>query len=140
MRQRIAFRDIDTLDTKRPGVYEVHTRSGAAAVGIAADLKKRLRQHRASRDSALKLKSEGDRKNPNDVLSKQSILAKHLYYDSEIAPAFDLTTELGRQRFLQTECVVHYEYTATRDAAREFEKRREASGRFRYVGRVRARP
>jgi hypothetical protein len=108
-------------------------------VGIADDLRARLLQHRASRQSALKLKPGGDRSRPGDLESKGSVLAKHLYYDETVAPNHDLKTEVGRRAFLETGCVVRVEPTCTRQEARVLEKQREAAGVFRYVGRVRIR-
>lgn len=73
------------------GVYEIHGRNGMALkVGIASNLRRRLQNHRASRDSGLRLKAGGSWNNPDDVESHSSILAKHLYYDSTITTAYDL--------------------------------------------------
>src|SRR5688572_14697033 len=82
----------------QPGIYEIHTTSGIRLkIGISSNLRKRLIQHRQSRQTALKLKPGGNRSNPQDVQSKQSILTQHLYYDAQIAPDFDLVSESGRR-------------------------------------------
>ncbi|MBN1461646.1 MAG: hypothetical protein JXA57_19110 [Armatimonadetes bacterium] len=134
------FSDIDAAPTG-PGVYEIRLLDGTPLkVGIAANLRKRLRQHRASRDSGLKWNDAGVRESPGDVLSKQSILAKHLYFDHEIGSGFDLQTEVGRQAFLEDRCDVSFQATATRAEARLIEIERETLGGYRYIGRVRVRP
>jgi hypothetical protein len=119
------------------GVYEIRTITGIPLkVGISDNLRRRLLQHRASRQSALTLKPGGTWENPQDVRSKQSILAHHLYYDAQIAPGFDLCCELGRCRFLEDRCVIVVELTDSIAAAKAIEKQREQIGGFRYVGRV----
>jgi hypothetical protein len=123
-----------------PGIYEILTDSGVALkVGIAANLRRRLLQHRASRQSCLKLKPGGKWNNPSDVVSKASILAKHLYYDGSIAVEYDLSTEDGRQTFLRERCYILFQFTRTRAEARELEKRRETNGQYRYLKAVRKR-
>jgi hypothetical protein len=123
------------------GLYEIHTTTGIPLkVGISTNLRERLIQHRASRQSGLKLKAGGTWDNPADVKSKNSVLAHHLYYDAQIAPSFELTSESGRRDFLETCCVIVIELTDSLDAARTLEKSRELSGVFRYVGPVMIRP
>lgn len=125
---------------KHPGLYLIHMRDGTPLkVGIGVDVRKRLMQHRRSPDSGLRLKSGGDRAIPDDVVCKRSILGKHLYYDEAIAPDYDLKTQAGRQQFLQDNCVVTVFLTDTKSDAREIERHYEASGAFRYVGRVHVR-
>ena len=120
------------------GIYEVLTNSGLALkVGIATSLRRRLAAHARSRQSRLRLRVGGTWYNPSDVVSKQSVLAKHLYFDTEIAPEYDLTTEAGRQRFLREQCIVRFMVTPTRDDARNLERELEATGVYRYCGRVR---
>jgi hypothetical protein len=128
------------INPGQPGLYEIQTLSGTRLkVGIAGDVAKRLSDHRASRDSGLKLTPGGDRSNPSDVRSKKSILAKHLYYDETIAPDYDLKSENGRRRFLEESCRIFVEPTKSRTEAGLLEKLREATGDFRYVGIVRVR-
>lgn len=119
------------------GVYEVHTVDGIALkVGVAGDLRERLKQHRESRDSGLKLRPGGSFGDPNDVESKKSILAKHLYFDFAIAPDYDLQSQIGRRAFLIEKCLVRIRFTATRQEAVQLESALEKSGRFRYVKTV----
>ena len=141
MLETIAFSEIELrVGANQPGVYEIHTKSGVPLkVGIAGDLRKRLLQHRASRQSALKLKVGGDWSRPGDVRSKQSMLAKHLYYDRELTSEYDLRCEEGRCGYLEACCVIHIQPTETRERARVLERSREATGGFRYVGRVKVR-
>lgn len=110
----------------------------ALKVGISIDIKKRLLRHRESKQSRLKLKPHGLWANPDDVRSKQSVLAKHLYYDTAIARDCDLTTEAGRRNFLNESCFVVIEYKA-HSVAKTLERERESSGKFRYVGKVKIR-
>jgi hypothetical protein len=73
----------------------IHTNDGCALkVGIGMNLRERLSQHRDSLDSRLRLKPGGTRDNPDDVESKGSILAKHLYYDSSVTSGYDLKSEI----------------------------------------------
>jgi hypothetical protein len=133
---RVRFDSLDRVP-KLPGLYELSLRSGRLLkVGIASNLRRRLRSHAASRQGSLCLKPGGHRRNPNDVSSKSSILAKHLYYDATLTHAYDLTTENGRQQFLHHRCLVRYVVTATRDVAKVRERELERSGKYRYVGRV----
>jgi len=71
-------------------------------------------QHRASRQNRLKLKPGGNRLNPNDVLSQESILAKHLYYNKTITKEYNLKTEDGRKAFLSDKCYIKFMKTKTR--------------------------
>ena len=134
----IRFIEIEgKVPREKPGIYEIHTDTGIALkVGIGSHLRERLLQHRASRDSALKLKEGGTRENPNDVESKGSILAKHLYYDESITRSFDMKTQAGCRAFLEQLCYIVFDVTDSLSAADEEEKRRERSGSFRYLGSV----
>jgi hypothetical protein len=137
----LSFAEIDLAsDTDGPGIYQIWTKSGKALkVGIAANLRKRLRKHLASRDSGLKLIAGGNAYNPNDWVSKASILAKHLYFDRNLITECDLTTEKGRRRFLEDECKITYLSTRSREEARQMEDVLEKTGRFRYLGQVKVR-
>jgi len=96
--QKIRFSDIESIVPAKAGIYEMHTLTGIPLkVGISVNLQERLMQHRASRQSALKLKAGGERSNPKDVQSKSSILAKHLYYDTSLVADYDLKSEAGRR-------------------------------------------
>lgn len=118
-------------------MYQIFTDDGIPLkVGIAAKLRARLRQHAKSSQKYLKFKHEGTGIQPSDVRSTRSILAKHLYFDSSIAPAYDLTTEEGRRQFLQAECYLMITYTDSRETARKLEKLLEAKKIFRYQGAV----
>ena len=135
--KRIRFSQIENIGAGKSGVYEIHTNAGIPLkVGIGGDLLSRLLQHRASRQSCLRLKPGGQRCNPSDVQSKGSILAKHLYYGASIASGYDLTSEIDRQRFLEEECYIVFEVTGNEGEARRREKLREQTGQFRYAGRV----
>lgn len=138
MNRSFRFSDIEQhAPASAPGLYEIHTTTGIPLkVGISKNLRKRLIQHRASRQSGLRLKPGGTWENPRDVESKNSVLAHHLYYDAQISPSVDLTSESGRRYFLENFCVVFIELTDSLDAARTLEKSRERSGIFRYVGPV----
>lgn len=139
----IRFSEIDHFVRASPGVYEIHTRKGVALkVGIGRDLRDRLGRHRASCQGGLRTKT-GDIlhvSRPSEVVSKSSILAKHLFFDSEIAPNYDLRSESGRRAFLERECRVIVHYCATREKARRIEKKRETEIEFRYCRRVIVRP
>jgi len=135
MYQTIRFNEIEDKIPKGPGIYEIYTDSGIALkVGISSNIRKRLLQHRASRQNRLKLKPGGNRLNPNDVLSKESILAKHLYYDSTVTKEYNLATENGRKAFLSDKCYIRFKETETKAEARRMEKQLEMSGQFRYIG------
>ena len=132
----IGFDVVQTVPTE-PGVYEVWLRGGRALkVGIAMSLRKRLTTHAASRASGLKLKSGGKWTCPNDVMSKQSVLTKHLFFDREYSSQYDLCSENDRRRFLVERCEIRYRTTRTREEARAIERRLEKESRYKYVGRV----
>lgn len=138
MNRSFRFSDIEQhVPAIGPGLYEIHTITGIPLkVGISKNLCKRLIQHRASRQSGLKLKPGGTWADPRDVESKKSVLAQHLYFDAQISSSVDLTSEAGRREFLENFCVIVIELTDSLDAARALEKSRELSGIFRYVGPV----
>jgi hypothetical protein len=138
METKIRFSEIEDKvpDCKR-GIYEIHTDNGIPLkVGISVNIKNRLRQHRDSYDRYLKLKPSGNRDNPNDVKSKRSILAKHLYYDESLSDEYNLKHEDGRQKFLENRCHIKFKTTRTKANARSLEKLRENCGCFRYTGKV----
>jgi hypothetical protein len=136
--QRIRFAEIENkVPTGRSGIYEIFMDGGIPLkVGIAANVRERLLQHRASNDSGLKLKPGGSRGNPRDLESKKSILAKHLFYDESLTQEFDLKTEKGRRAFLDARCYIVFRITDTKDDARQIERTRERDGSYRYVGLV----
>jgi hypothetical protein len=137
MIRKTRFSEIERDVPAQAGIYEIHTFTGIPLkVGIGGDLRKRLLQHRASKQSALRLKAGGQRCNPSDVRSKESILAKHLYYDTSLVADYDLRSEAGRRMFLKEKCYFIFELTANRAEARELEKLREDRSQFRYVGNV----
>lgn len=134
---KIKFDEIKAEVLEKSGIYEIYTNSGVPLkVGIGNDMRRRLLQHRASRQSALKLKPGGNRTNPNDVESKQSILAKHLYYDESLTHEFDLKSEVGRQAFLSSNCYILFEYIDSRDKAKQLEALKERQVLWRYIGKV----
>lgn len=134
--RKLRFDDLASLP-KSPGIYQIHTNEGVALkVGIAKNLYKRLRDHATSKQSRLKLKLGGCYSNPSDVQSKQSILAKHLYFDSSLDECYDLKTEKGRQQFLIERCHILFSITCSREEARELERDLEKSSSFRYVRHV----
>jgi hypothetical protein len=135
--RKISLTEIESVVPAAAGIYEIHTLTGIPLkVGIGKNLRKRLLQHRASRQSALKLKAGGQRRNPSDVRSKGSILAKHLYYDTSLAAEYDLTSEAGRRLFLKERCYFIFEQTTSGAEARKLEEIRERQVRFRYIGNV----
>lgn len=135
--RKVRFGEIDTRVPTGPGIYEIHTDTGTPLkVGIAGDLRARLRQHRDSLQTKLKLKQNGSWDRCGDVKSNASILAKHLFFDSSITAMHDLRQEAGRRAFLEEDCYILYVVTETREAAEAIERRFERSGRFRYVRRV----
>ncbi len=135
--KKIKFSEIKRNVELKPGIYEIYTNNGEPIkVGIAKELRKRLLAHGASKQSRLKLKDKELGYILNNVESKQSILAKHLYFDSSITQSYDLRTEYGRVSWLENECHVIIQYTSSREEARELEKVKEKSGIYRYVGRV----
>lgn len=138
--KKFRFSEIKTNVELSPGLYEIYTNGGVPLkVGIAKELRKRLLAHGASKQNRLKLKDDSLGYVLNNVESKQSILAKHLYFDSSITRKYDLKTESGRASWLEDECHVVIQYTQSREEARELEREKEASGMYRYVGRVRQR-
>ncbi len=135
----LRFAEVSTLP-ESPGVYEIWAGSVPLKVGIAVNLRSRLMVHAVlSRQSGLRFKPDGPPFEPKDVRSTKSILAKHLYFDREIARDLDLTTEAGRRSFLATRCFIRYRSTTTRAAARAIEARLEATDHYRYVRRLRDR-
>jgi hypothetical protein len=135
----IRFSEIDERVCARPGVYEIHTIGGLPLkVGIGSNLLCRLRSHRASRQSGLRTALADLRRasNPGQVVSKASILAKHLFFDAAIAPGYDLRSERGRREFLETQCRVSVEYCVSREEAAQIERERERTARFRYCRKV----
>ena len=131
-----AFSQVDQLLNKS-GLYQIFTDDGIPLkVGIATKLRARLRQHAESSQKYLQFKHKGTDIQPSDVRSNRSILAKHLYFDSSVAPDYKLTTEEGRRNFLQADCYLVITYTQNRAAARELEKLLEAKKFFRYQGKV----
>jgi len=138
MSTKVRFKRISQEIPAGSGIYEILTDDGTSLkVGIGANLRQRLLQHRASLQSCLRLKAGGDWSNPGDVVSKRSILAKHLYYDRWLTSQYDLTSEADRRRFLEERCYIKFELTETREKARELERIREQHGRFRYSQKVR---
>jgi hypothetical protein len=133
---RIAFSDIPTKVPDGPGLYEIHALAGTAMkVGISSNLRRRLIQHGESKQQYL-LCPDGNWSDPDKVMSKRSVLAKHLYFYS--AEGYDLKLEEERRRFLNERCYILFKVTSSRVEARELEKELEATGRFRFVGRVAA--
>jgi hypothetical protein len=133
------FSDIESQVEHQPGVYEIHTASGIPLkVGIARDLLARLRRHRASRQSGLRARGceLDDATDPSQVVSKASILAKHLFFDASLTRGYALRTEPGRQEFLERCCTVRVHPCRTRHEAREIERAMERGRQFRYQGRV----
>jgi hypothetical protein len=70
------------------------------------------------------------------MVSKASILAKHLYYDLSIDQGYDLTLEAGRRAFLDQRCRILFKECRSITDARELEHEMERTIPFRYVGRV----
>lgn len=136
---KIRFCEIERHIRPEPGLYEIHTLKGRALkVGIGINLLRRLKSHRASRDSGLRWRGGCDRTNPRDVMSKSSILAKHLYFDASITRDYDLKTEGGRRTFLVERCYLIVRAMPLH-RAEALEEKAERSGRFRYTGEVRLR-
>lgn len=133
------FDDLDRIPSTI-GSYEIHTSDGVPLkAGISANLRKRLRQHRDSKQSRLCLIPGGNWSNPGDVRSNRSILAKHLFFDRSLSTQYNLEREADRQCFLRDKCFIRWLSQPSRDVARVWERKREKSGRFRYCGRVRRR-
>ncbi len=137
--KRISFAEIATKVSEELGIYEIWTISEIPLkVGISNNLRKRLKQHAASRDSGLK----GLGCNPTQpahLISKASILAKHLYFDSALTVTgdYDLSTEIGRKTYLSEKCYIKFCVMKKRDDARALEKQLEKSDKFRYARKVR---
>ncbi|WP_312965968.1 hypothetical protein [Stutzerimonas kunmingensis] len=132
----IRFSEIERYVPALPGLYEIYKDDGTALkVGIGVNLRKRLIQHRKSRQSRLILRAGGDWNNPADVRSAQSILAKHLYFAGSI-DGYDLRAEAGRQAFLEERCYIRFRITSSREEARLLERVLEAGGAFPFQGRV----
>jgi hypothetical protein len=137
---RINFNEINEEVPESPGFYEIYRNDGLLLkVGIGINIKSRLCQHRASLQSGLILKPNGSWANPNDVVSKKSILAKHLYFDQTITNDYDLTTQTGRRNFLLNDCYILFEPTDTLEEAQNLEDAREAEGNVLYLGEVQIR-
>lgn len=80
--------------------------------------------------------TEGEVSEPSHLQAKQSILAKHLYFDTALTNAFNLKSEQGRQDFLKDETYLLITATSNIDEARRLEKIAESSDMWRYKGRV----
>lgn len=133
----VPFTNIESIP-EATGAYQIWTEEGVPLkVGVALNLRKRLRQHRTSRQ--LKYVG-GDPSLPAAWRSKSSILAKHLYFDRSRDTAYDLSTQQGRQRYLDEKCVITYIITSSRNEARLIEMELEITGRFAYCGEVQVRP
>ncbi len=134
---KIKFSEIYDKVPSKPGYYEIFTIDEVKLnVGIASNLKRRLIQHANSKQGALKFNGSEINPSPSGVRSKQSILAKHLYFDKTIEPQYDLTSEDGRKSFLNECCYLIVNVTETRDIARIIEIEKEKVGDYRYVGRT----
>lgn len=132
----IRFSEIEPCVPALPGIYEIYKIDGQSLkVGIGINLRKRLIQHRKSRQSRLILKTGGSWNDPADVRSAQSILAKHLYFAGYV-DGYDLRSEAGRQAFLEERCYIRFRVTSSREEARSLERVLEASGDFPIQGRV----
>lgn len=130
------FNNLEALK-RSPGLYQIHTFDGIPLkVGIAANLRHRLTQHARSLQGKLKPIADVTVSEPGHLRSKQSILAKHLYFDRALTENYDLETEVGRQNLLAHETYLLVTYTPTRDEALRLEKIAEASNIWRYQGRV----
>jgi len=137
MMKKIKFSEIKTKVPAEPGIYEIYTKDKTRLkVGIGINLRHRLLQHASSKQRCLKLKPGGNIEDPKDIRSKQSILAKHLYYDKSIAKDFDLTTEQGRQQFLCERCFIIFETMKSKDDAHKKEQLYESERKYRYYGPV----
>jgi len=132
---RTNFASIEKSIPERPGIYGIYTLDNVPLkVGISVNLRRRLRQHKESRQKYLLLRFNGNWANPADVKSTRSILAKHLYFST--ADGFNLKLETDRQRYLLENCYILFKTTGSREEAREIEKQLEATGKFRFIGRV----
>ena len=140
MYTKIRFSEIENKVPTQPGIYEIHTDAGVPLkVGISKNIKDRLIKHRNSKQNRLKLKPGGKWSRPEDVLSKQSVLAKHMYFDTTLTSNHDLRTEIERRRFLEACCNIRFCVMLSRNDARSLERKKERSRAFRYFGRVRKR-
>lgn len=135
-RKWMRFEEAVTAAPRSPGFYEIKTDRELLKIGIATDLRRRLRQHARSKQSRLKSRLPEPWVEPSQVTSKGSILAKHLYFDHSLTRGYNLRIEKERLAFLREQCWVCFTPTRTREAARQFEMKAEASGSYRYVGTV----
>ena len=119
------------------GLYEIRHGRLLLKVGIASDLYRRLKQHKDSKQKCLKGPRIEPWSDPSGVVSKASILAKHLYFDRSIARNLDLCTEWGRRTFLGT-CRVRLACMPVLEARRH-ERLLEHSKTYRYCGIVKIR-
>ncbi len=137
--QKIKFSEIVNLNNNKPGIYEIYTNNHIPLkVGISTNIKRRLRQHKNSMQIYLEILKTNLPISPENIRSNQSILAKHLYFDTKIAPNLDLSKENDRQKFLEENCYVKFKYTETKEDARKIEIEKEKLD-FRYIGRVKIR-
>jgi excinuclease UvrABC nuclease subunit len=136
----LRFSEVSSRVKDAPGLYEIHTTSGRPLkVGIGRRLKRRLKQHAASRQSCLRpLPSQAIEqvRHPTELRSKGSILAKHLFFDGGITTAYNLRTEAGRRAFLQNRCRIRVTYCASVEEALALERRLASRIAYRYCGRV----
>ena len=135
--RKVGFSDVPQEIPAAPGIYEIWTHSGMRLkVGISFNLKNRLSDHKASRDSGLKFSADCDTNDPKpgDVRSRKSVLAKHLYFDKTLTTDGDLTTEQKRRDFLLNSCYITFKEMPSRADARRIEK--EIENQARYFGAV----
>lgn len=100
--RRLKFSEVGDVE-RSPGIYEIYTLEGVPLkVGIAGDLRRRLVDHGRSAQSGLKFRVGNSARTPRQVVSKRSILAKHLYFDTSIAPDYDSATTSIDARWLMT--------------------------------------
>lgn len=136
---KIKFSQIDEKINSSFGLYEIYTNDNIhLKVGISNNLKRRLKQHRNSRQNSLKIKNVDLPILPNNMESKQSILAKHLYFDKNITKKYNLINEEERQQFLENECYIVITETSSKEDARTIEIQKEKEN-FRYIGIVQIR-
>lgn len=134
--KQFCFEQLDEISSDS-GLYQIFTFEGVPLkVGIAKNLRKRLKQHFQSKQSRLKVMTEGEVSEPSHLQSKQSILAKHLYFDTALTKAFNLKSEQGRHDFLKQETYLLITVTSNIEEARRLEKIAESSDMWRYKGRV----
>ena len=133
----IEFSQVNSVN-RESGLYEILLKSGTLLkIGIGKDLRSRLNKHAKSYQKSLKV-ANGELRNvvtPEEVVSKSSILAKHLFFDSEIAPEYDLRTQSGRRQFLSDKCEIRLQY-CDMDQAKVLERQMESTGNYRYCRRV----